>query len=118
MIIDDHSRLVVGGRLFYNDNAYNFQTVLKSAVGTYCIPDKLYCDLGSPYTNAQLSLICGSIGTVVLHTKHSHILHTFRFGHQMVFKLPHTAHEYPIIFLPAQFREFLSAKSHDRQKRR
>jgi len=69
MIIDDHSRLVVGGRLFYNDNAYNFQTVLKSAVSAYCIPHKLYCDLGSPYTNAQLSLICGSIGTVLIHTK-------------------------------------------------
>jgi len=36
----------------------------------------------------------------------------------MVFKLPHTAQKYPIIFLPAQFREFLSAKSHDRKKRK
>ena len=31
MIIDDHSRLLVGGGLFYNDNAYNFQKVLKAA---------------------------------------------------------------------------------------
>jgi len=44
--------------------------------------------------------------TVVLHTKHSHIIHTFRFGHQLVFKLPHAAHKPPIILLPAQFREF------------
>jgi len=54
--------------------------------------------------------------TVVLDTKHGHILHTFRFGHQLVFKLPHAAHKIPIIFLSAQFREFLSAKSHDREK--
>lgn len=69
MIIDDHSRLLVGGGLFYNDNAYNFQKVLKSAVAAYGIPLKLYVDNGSTYTNEQLSLICGSIGTVLLHTK-------------------------------------------------
>jgi len=32
MLIDDHSRLITGGGLFYNDNAYNFQKVLKQAV--------------------------------------------------------------------------------------
>ena len=69
MIIDDHSRLLVGGSLFYNDNAYNFQKVLKQAVATYGIPDKLYVDNGAPYSNSQLSMICGSIGTVLLHTK-------------------------------------------------
>ena len=46
MIIDDHSRLLVGGELFYNDNAANFQKVLKDAIATYGIPDKLYVDNG------------------------------------------------------------------------
>jgi transposase InsO family protein len=69
MIIDDHSRMIVGGRLFYNDNAYNFQKVFKDAVATYGIPDKLYVDNGCSYSNDQLSLICGTIGTVLLHTK-------------------------------------------------
>lgn len=69
MIIDDHSRLLVGGGLFYNDTSYNFQKVLKSAVATYGIPMKLYVDNGSTYSNEQLSLICGSLGTVLLHTK-------------------------------------------------
>lgn len=68
-IIDDHSRLIVGGKLFYNDSAANFQSVFKSAVATYGIPTKLYTDNGGPYANEQLSLICGSIGTVLLHTK-------------------------------------------------
>ena len=68
-IIDDHSRLIVGGRLFYNDSAANFQSVFKNAVATYGIPTKLYTDNGAPYANEQLSLICGSIGTVLLHTK-------------------------------------------------
>jgi hypothetical protein len=34
----------VGGGLFYNDNAYNFQKVLKDAVAAHGIPAKLYVD--------------------------------------------------------------------------
>lgn len=68
-IIDDHSRLIVGGQLFYSDSAANFQRVFKTAVATYGIPSKLYTDNGAPYANEQLSLICGAIGTVLLHTK-------------------------------------------------
>ena len=69
LVIDDHSRFLVGGGLFYNDNAYNFQKVLKAAVAAHGIPSKLYVDNGCSYSNEQLSLICGSIGTVLLHTK-------------------------------------------------
>jgi len=68
MIIDDHSRMIVGGEIFYNDNSYNFQRVLKRAVEAYGIPDKLYLDNGSPYSNEQLTLICDSISTLCLHT--------------------------------------------------
>lgn len=69
MIIDDHSSFLVGGGLFYNDNAYNFQKVLKQAVAAHGIPVKLYVDNGCSYSNEQFSLICGSIGTVLLHTR-------------------------------------------------
>ena len=68
MIVDDHSRLIVGGQIFYNDNSYNFQKVLKHAIATYGIPDKLYLDNGSPYSNEQLTFICGSVGCLELHT--------------------------------------------------
>jgi transposase InsO family protein len=68
MIIDEHSRLLTGGELFYNDNAANFQKVLKHAVCTYGIPSKLYVDWGGPYSNEQLSLICGSLGIALIHT--------------------------------------------------
>lgn len=67
MIIDDHSRLIVGGEIFYSDNAYNYQKVLKRAVMTYGIPDKIYMDNGSSYENEQLTLILDSIGTVESH---------------------------------------------------
>ena len=68
MIVDDHSRMIVGGRLFYQDNAANFQKVLREAIAAYGIPQKLYVDNGAPYSNDQLSYICGSVGTVLLHT--------------------------------------------------
>jgi putative transposase len=68
MLLDDKSRMIVGGRFFYNDNAYNFQKVLKDAISTFGLPSKLYCDNGAPYKNEQLSLICGCLGIVLLHT--------------------------------------------------
>jgi transposase InsO family protein len=65
--LDDHSRMIIGAELFFEDNAYNFQKVLKRAVAAYGIPNKLYVDHGSSYENSQLSFICGSIGTVLIH---------------------------------------------------
>ena len=68
MILDDKSRMIVAGRFFYADNAYHFQQVFKEAVAARGIPIKLYVDNGSPYKNEQLSLICGQLGTVLIHT--------------------------------------------------
>jgi transposase InsO family protein len=66
-IVDDHSRMVVGAKLFFADDAYNFQKVFKEAVATYGIPEKLYVDHGPSYENSQLAFICGSIGAVLIH---------------------------------------------------
>lgn len=67
-IIDDNTRMIVGARFFYNDNAYNFQLVLKESIAKYGLCKKLYMDNGSTYSNEQLTLICGSLGIVKLHT--------------------------------------------------
>lgn len=68
-IIDDHSRLLVAADVFYNDNALNFQKVLKDAVAAYGIPAKLLVDNGAPYANEQLSLICVALGIQLIHTR-------------------------------------------------
>ena len=68
-IIDDHSRMIVGSEIFYEDTAANFQKVLKDAITRFGLPRKLLLDNGSPYSNEQLSLICGTIGTVIIHLK-------------------------------------------------
>jgi hypothetical protein len=66
-IVDDHSRLIVGARFFYNDNAYNFQLVLKEAIARYGLCRKIYTDNGGPYSNGQLTLILGSLGIIEIH---------------------------------------------------
>lgn len=66
-VIDDHTRLIVGARFFYNDSAYNFQQVLKDSIARHGLCKKLYCDNGAAYTNKQLSLILGSLGIVEIH---------------------------------------------------
>lgn len=68
-ILDDHSRLVVASEIFYEDTAANFQKVLKDAIAVYGIPRKLLLDNGAPYSNEQLSLICGTLGIVIIHAR-------------------------------------------------
>jgi transposase InsO family protein len=67
-VVDDNTRAIVGARFFYEDNAYNFQQVLKEAVARFGLCTKLYVDSGSPYKNGQLSRICIDAGIVELHT--------------------------------------------------
>ena len=66
-IIDDHSRVIVSSEIFTEDNAFNFQTALKKAISIYGIPKKLFLDNGAPYSNGQLSSICGNLGIVLIH---------------------------------------------------
>ena len=68
-ILDDHSRLVAASEIFYEDTAANFQKVLKDAIARFGIPRKLLLDNGSPYSNEQLSLICGTLGIVIVHCR-------------------------------------------------
>lgn len=68
-IIDDMSRMIVGGEFFFNDNAINMQKVLMEAIKKYGIPKKLYVDNGSPYKNEQLSIITARLGIQLIHAK-------------------------------------------------
>lgn len=68
MLLDDKSRMIVGGKFFYEDNGANFLRVFKEAVSAYGIPKKLYVDNGASYQNNQLHLICGQLGTILIHT--------------------------------------------------
>lgn len=69
MFIDDKSRMITGFDFFFHDTALNMQSVLKKAVKTYGIPKRLFVDNGGPYSNKQLSLICASLGIILINAK-------------------------------------------------
>ncbi len=60
--IDDHSRLIVGAKAFFHDNAINMQLLLKETIKVHGLPKILYMDNGGPYSNKQLSIICARLG--------------------------------------------------------
>ena len=43
-ILDDASRLITHAEFYFNDNAVNFQIVLKKAISKYGVPKKLFVD--------------------------------------------------------------------------
>ena len=69
LVIDDASRVITHAEFFFNDNAVNMQKVFKKAVLKFGIPKRLFVDNGSPYKNNQLSLICASLGVVLIHSR-------------------------------------------------
>jgi hypothetical protein len=66
-IIDDHSRLMLTTETYTEDNALNFQCTLRKAISLYGIPERLYVDLGSPYNNHDLTMICNRLGIDLIH---------------------------------------------------
>ena len=68
-ILDDASRLITHAEFYFNDNAVNFQIVLKKAISKYGVPKKLFVDNGGPYRNNQLSIICASLGIALIHSR-------------------------------------------------
>lgn len=67
--MDDASRLITGASFHFEQNFSVLRATLKQAVLTRGIPKLLYSDNGSIYKCAQLSYICASIGTTLLHAK-------------------------------------------------
>lgn len=69
IFIDDASRMILHGEFFLNDNAVNMQSVFKKAIAKYGVPKKVFFDNGPSFKNCQLSLICASIGTQLIHAR-------------------------------------------------
>ncbi len=68
-IIDDHSRMILSAKCYWNDNAANFQDTFRYAVGRFHIPVKLFVDNGSPFIDRQLIAICNRLGVSLIHTR-------------------------------------------------
>jgi len=68
-IIDDRSRLLVGHRCVYHDDAVRFLALLRHAIAHYGIPSTLYVDNGSPYIDEALLRTCARLGIRLTHSE-------------------------------------------------
>jgi putative transposase len=69
LIVDDHSRLLAGGRFFAHENARACQDLLRRAITRRGLPEVFYADNGGPFSNAWLSRTCAVLGIRLVHSK-------------------------------------------------
>jgi putative transposase len=69
LIVDDHSRLLAGGRFFAHENARACQDLLRRAITRRGLPEVFYADNGAPFSNAWLARTCGVLGIRLVHSK-------------------------------------------------
>jgi putative transposase len=69
LIVDDHSRLLAGGRFYDRENARSCQDLLRRAITRRCLPEVFYCDNGAPFANAWLARTCGVLGIRLVHSR-------------------------------------------------
>ncbi len=68
-IVDDHCRVIVGGRFFFHENSISLEIVLKEAIRRFGLPKVLYCDNGSLFSSAHLQLACAGLGVALVHSR-------------------------------------------------
>lgn len=67
--IDDHSRVVVGGRFFFHENSICLEIILKEAIRRFGVPEVFYCDNGSLFSSSHLQLACARLGIALVHSR-------------------------------------------------
>jgi|MudIll2142460700_1097286.scaffolds.fasta_scaffold09675_4 transposase InsO family protein len=67
--IDDHSRVIPGGRFFLQENTLCLEHILKEAIRRFGLPLVLYCDNGSLFASAHLQLACARLGIALVHSR-------------------------------------------------
>jgi transposase InsO family protein len=64
-ILDDHSRTVIASGLYERQTVSEVVEVLKNAVLTYGVPQRLVCDRGSQFTCSEFRRVCAVIQLAV-----------------------------------------------------
>lgn len=67
--IDDHSRMICAGGWFGNENSIALEQALKEGFSRFGLPQTLYCDNGSMFSNSHLQLACAQLGIALIHSK-------------------------------------------------
>jgi putative transposase len=69
LIVDDHSRLLAGGRFYAHENARACQELLRATITRRGLPEVLYCDNGAPFSNRWLARTCAVLGIRLVHSR-------------------------------------------------
>lgn len=69
LIVDDHSRLVIGGRWVGNETLRAGQEVLHAAILRHGLPEQFYTDNGAAYAGAELGRCCAMLGIRLIHSR-------------------------------------------------
>ncbi len=69
LLVDDYSRLLVGGRWMTEENTRAGQEVLRAAIMRRGLPSQLHVDNGAPYRAGQLARTCAVLGIHLVHSK-------------------------------------------------
>lgn len=67
--IDDYSRLVVHGQIYYHERLPMLEDSLKKAVIRYGIPEQIYVDNAKIYSSLHFETICGRLGIYLTHSR-------------------------------------------------
>lgn len=68
-IIDDCSRVIVGGKFFFHENSVSLEIILKEAISRFGLPKTLYTDNGAMFVSSHLQLACARLGLALVHSK-------------------------------------------------
>ena len=66
--IDDHSRVITGGRFSLTEGVIDILETLRSGIATFGVPKRLYCDNGPGFVARHLKEACARIGCTLLHS--------------------------------------------------
>jgi hypothetical protein len=67
--IDDHSRMIVGGRFGFFENTQLIEHVFKEGILGFGLPDRIYCDNGSSFSSHYLARVCAHLNIGLVHSK-------------------------------------------------
>ena len=68
-IIDDHSRVIVGGRFAFSEETADLLHTFRDAIATYGLAKRFYCDNGPAFSSEHLAEACARIGCSLIHSE-------------------------------------------------
>ena len=67
--LDDHSRLVVAARWAFAEDAVRLSAALRPALHSRGVPESIYVDNGSAFSDSSLARICARLGIRLIHSR-------------------------------------------------